>query len=445
MDLRAVQVSVRVIRKVNDLEKLIAELTSPSCTLEGLKVKQEPWLQAPCVGGKIRERFASALGASKTLKSLDVAFCSDMLKVDDLCTLLQSNEVLKSLTVCSRFAKSRPVAGGYTSLRVMLEQNSTLKRLGIAHLHRERWDLTELAGVLGSQSLLEQLRIDLYTFLSVESLEKIFKMLAVNTNLRCLELTCNDNLVFSEIPCFDELDNALSAVFSRNMGSDHQANKTLTRLVLPVALVATMANILRSNRTIRELVLTEEETRLESGPLSQQVEVHPRLESYNTYLTPPVPIFDLLQALQQNNTLRLLDLSGCSDVREEQDLYDTILNCLVTKPWLHLNLQHTPLSKSKSRFTTIEQRLEQNAEFRKAFEKWNPKWVNSTGARVFLCGSPRAGKCRSHLPSVMSHIIFFEQILTSKGGYSVSCHGEAILLDIHFFSFYLPSYIQEIV
>jgi hypothetical protein len=99
MDLPAVQ--VRVIREVNDLEELIAELTSPSCTLEALKVEKGEGVEplAFVEGGEIRERFASALGASKTLKSLDVAFCSDMLKVDDLCTFLQSNEVLKSLTV----------------------------------------------------------------------------------------------------------------------------------------------------------------------------------------------------------------------------------------------------------------------------------------------------------------------------------------------------------
>jgi hypothetical protein len=121
MDLPAVQ--VRVIREVNDLEELIAELTSPYCTLEALKVEKEDGVEsfAFVEGDDIRERLAGALGASKTLKSLDVAFCSDMLKMDDLCTLLQSNKVLKSLTVCSRFAKSRPVAGRYTSLRVMLE------------------------------------------------------------------------------------------------------------------------------------------------------------------------------------------------------------------------------------------------------------------------------------------------------------------------------------
>ncbi|CAK9880610.1 unnamed protein product [Sphagnum jensenii] len=312
MDLPAVQ--VRVIREVNDLEDLIAELTSPSCTLEALKVEKgegvEYWESYE--GGGIQERFASALGASKTLKSLDVAFCSDMLKVDDLCALLQSNEVLKSLTVCSRFAESRPVAGRYTSLRVMLEHNSTLKRLGIAHLYGQHWDVTELAGGLGS--------------------------------IRELVLTeKEEHEVVGSIP---------------------------------------------------ELVLTEKER--EVGQLPPMLIANFWSRQNPSSFTKCIVI--LLKALEQNNTLRLLDLSGCSDVQEGQDLHDAILNCLETKPWLHLNLQDTPLSKSESRFTTIQQKLQQNAQFREAFGNWNPQLVNPTGARVFLCGSPRAGKCRSHLP-----------------------------------------------
>jgi hypothetical protein len=313
MDLPAVQ--VRVIREVNDLEDLIAELTSPSCTLEELKVEKGEGVEplAFVEGGEIRERFASALGASKTLKSLDVAFCSDMLNVDDLCALLQSNEVLKSLTVCSRFAESRPVAGRYTSLRVMLEHNSTLKRLGIAHLYGQHWDLTELAGGLGS--------------------------------IRELVLTETEPEVVRSIP---------------------------------------------------QSVLREIEKERRVGQLPTKLPANFWGQQFPSSFTECIVI--LLKALEQNNTLRLLDLSGCSAVKERQDIYDAILNCLETKPWLHLNLQDTPLSKSESRFTTIQQKLQQNAQFREAFGNWNPQLVNPTGARVFLCCSPRAGKCRSHLP-----------------------------------------------
>jgi hypothetical protein len=301
MDLPAVQ--VRVIREVNDLEELIAELTSPSCTLEALKVEKGEDVEP--LAYEIRKRFASALGASKTLKSLDVAFCSDMLKVDDLCTLLQFNEVLKSLTICSRFAHSRSVEGRYTSLRVMLEHNSTLERLVIAHLYGMLWDLTELAGGLGS--------------------------------IRELVLAESSPSTTATRTKFWGISGIASGIFELSGSLDRWVNGSEC-------------------------------------------------------------IVDLLQALEKNNTLRLLDLSGCSAVQERQDLYDAILNCLETKPWLYLNLQDTPLSKRKSRFTTIQQKLQQNATFWESFRNWNPQLVNSTGARVFLCGSPRAGKCRSHLP-----------------------------------------------
>ncbi len=355
MDLPAVP--VRVIRKVTDLKELIAELTSPYCTLEALKVEigNAGASLAFVEGDEIPEQFAGALGASKTLKSLDVLFCFDMLKVDDLCMLLQSNKVLKSLTVCARFAESR-------YFTMMLERNPTLKRLGILMVRSNRvfWHLTEflteLAGVLRSQSLLEQLTLDFSGWY------------------------IDPDMPWNTMRVLKEVEIGLSAVFSPNEASDNQANETLTlRLVLPLHMVNSIATILRSNQTIRELVLLSPH----GGP---------------PFVTSSEDIVILLKALEQNNTLTLLDLSGCSAVKEQQDIYDAILNCLETKPWLHLNLQDTPLSESESRFTTIQQKLQQNAKFREAFGNWNPQLVNSTGARVFLCGSPRAGKCRSHLP-----------------------------------------------
>ncbi len=119
MDLPAVQ--VRVIRKVTDLEELIGELTSPYCTFEALKVEIGDGVDSlALVGGdEIRKQLAGALGASKKLKSLDVPICFDMLKVDDLYTLLKFNKVLKSLTVSTQFVESG-------SLMMMLKRNSTL-------------------------------------------------------------------------------------------------------------------------------------------------------------------------------------------------------------------------------------------------------------------------------------------------------------------------------
>jgi hypothetical protein len=287
-----------------------------------------------------------------------------------------------------------------------------LKRLR-ADLDGDFWDLTELASVLGSQCLLEQLSIKFHDEVQLLHLEKIFEKLAENTNLRCLELKCNQNIYVDGFQCFKAVENALSAAFSRNEGSDHQANETLTRLVLPLDLVYLLAPVFRSNQTIRELVLTEKKPRDKLAASRPDDDDQPRMmirtQSIKTIgtLPPPEGIVILLQALEKNNTLRLLDLSGCSAVEERQDIYDAILNCLETKPWLHLDLQDTPLSESESRFTTIQQKLQQNAKFREAFVSWNPQWVDPTGARVFLCGSPRAGKCRSHLPPRSCLTLYF--------------------------------------
>jgi hypothetical protein len=74
-------------------------------------------------------------------------------------------------------------------------------------------------------------------------------------------------------------------------------------------------------------------------------------------------IIHVLEALEGNNILRMLDLSKCLGVKEEQKFFDTILNCLQTNPWLHLNLENTPLSKSGRKFSIIQQKLDQNTLF----------------------------------------------------------------------------------
>ncbi|KAH9542048.1 hypothetical protein CY35_14G094900 [Sphagnum magellanicum] len=93
----------------------------------------------------------------------------------------------------------------------------------------------------------------------------------------------------------------------------------------------------------------------------------------------PTHIIHVLRALEVNNILRVLDLSRCLDVKEEQKLFDAILNCLKTNPRLHLNLEDTPLSKSGHRFSIIQQKLDQNTLF---LRSWNQELVQSNGMRI---------------------------------------------------------------
>jgi hypothetical protein len=110
-------------------------------------------------------------------------------------------------------------------------------------------------------------------------------------------------------------------------------------------------------------------------------------------------VVSLLEAVEGNSVLRLLDFSHFY-VPEKQEVFDAILNRLQTNPWLHINLRGTDVSRSP-RFSIIEQKLEQNALL---FKSRNPSLVKSNGARLFLCGSPGAGKCSSHPIQVLCDV-----------------------------------------
>jgi hypothetical protein len=259
---------------------------------------------------EVRELLTIAVGGSKSLKSFNCTdYTSSMIDEDKLWELLKSNEVLESLDI-----------EGY-------------------YFPRTSW--------LTSQSLCDMLR--------------------ENTKLSSLRLP-HDGWTVSELK-------ELSGVLSRDAATGLQANETLKTLLLFVAdseQAEVVANMLRTNRTIRELAINS--FPLESNDIVQI----------------------LLEALEGNNVLRLLDLSRCY-VPEEQEVFDTILNRLQNNPWLHLDLRGTPLSR-RLRFSIIQQKLDENALL---FKSWNPSLVKSNGARLFLCGSPRAGKCSSHLIQVL--------------------------------------------
>jgi hypothetical protein len=403
-----------VIRSHIDVRLLISELASPDCTLQTLKVDirnvrqfnrpsalpryedEDPkfwtWpknvFRPVIVPDNLKLELTNVLGNSKSLKALDISFCPDFLMVGELCKRLQSNEVLESLTVCTVIADRMSQVVGR-----MLEKNKTLKHLQIVNSLGNCWDLADLARVLQSHSTLEQLTVDSF-FGELENIESIFKMLEENTKMNRLDLRIGvanrswaphassmlqKNCTLTALTLLGApgtrlgrktLSHVLSP-FCGDATTGKQANNTLTKLQLTVYSeeLQVLANMLCKNRTIRELL------------------IHSVSKNYVQF--GPEDIVYLLDALEGNNTLRLLDLSGCSAVEGDQNVYDAILNCLNTRPWLHLNLQNTPLSRVDYRFSIIQLELDRNAEFVK---NWNPSLVSSKGARVFLCGPPRAGK-----------------------------------------------------
>jgi hypothetical protein len=402
----------RVIGSNTDIRLLISELTSPDCTLQTLKVDTKfgdlnPPLDLPSyedayphvtsdvsfrqfiVHDNLKLELTNVLGKSKSLKALDISFCSGFLMADELYKRLQSNEVLESLTVCTVIADQMSQVVGS-----MLEKNKTLKQLQIINSFGNCWDLAHLARVLESDSTLEQLTVD--SFLGrLENIESIFKVLEENTKMNRLDLRIGrghrswaphassmlqKNCTLTALILLGDrgiglgretLSHVLSP-FCGDVTTGKQANNTVTKLQFTVCNsgeVQVLTNMLRKNRTIRELL------------------IHSVSKNYVHF--GPEDIVYLLDALEGNKTLRLLDLSGCSAVKGDQNVYDAILNCLNARPWLHLNLQNTPLSRVDYRFSIIQLELDRNAEFVK---NWNPSLVSSKGARVFLCGPPRAGK-----------------------------------------------------
>jgi hypothetical protein len=376
----------RVIGSKEDIRLLISELASPDCTLQTLMMDNDvlPLYFAPAY---LKLELTNVLGKSKSLKALDISLCSDFLVVDELCKHLQFNEVLESLTVSTVIAHQM-------FLGRMLKKNKPLKHLQIVNSNGNCWDLADLARVLQSHSRLEQLTVDSF-FGRLENIESIFKMLEENTKMNRLDLRIGrahgswaphassmlqKNCTLTALTLLgapgtrlgrETLSHVLSP-FCGDATTGKQANNTLTKLQLTVCNseeLQVLANMLSKNRTIRELL------------------IHSVSKNYVQF--GPEDIVYLLDALEGNNTLRLLDLSGCSAVKGDRNVYDAILNCLNTRPWLHLNLQNTPLSRVDYRFSIIQLELNRNAEFVK---NWNPSLVSSKGARVFLCGPPRAGK-----------------------------------------------------
>ncbi len=412
----------RVIGSKKDIRLLIPELASPDCTLQTLKldiqtlkfdIQNYERLNLPLplpsyedayphvnsdnpmnrsfgpfiVGDNSKIQLTNVLGKSKSLKALDISFCSDFLMVDKLCKLLQYNEVLESLRVCTVIADQ--VVGR------MLEKNKTLKHLEIVNSAGNCWDLADLARLLQAHSTLEQLTVDSF-WGGLQNIESIFKMLEGNTKMNRLDLRIGGghgswarhassmlqkNCTLTALTVLaaprtrfgrETLSHVLSP-FCGDATTGKQANNTLTKLQLTVCdseEVQVLANMLCTNWTIRELL------------------IHSFSKNY-VQLGPEDIVYLLSKALEGNNTLRLLDLSGCSAVKGDQNVYDAVLNCLNTRPWLHLNLQNTPLSRIDYRFSIIQQELDRNAGF---FKSWNPSLVSSKGARVFLCGPPQAGK-----------------------------------------------------
>ncbi len=334
--------------------------TQVACIACSLKLIQFPAVMAASSSGEKRGTDAPALAGDRTVRLLKGT------DVEDLIAELRSPACALESLVLEGYHKL--TQGIKKRLTIAVGGSKSLKSFKCTRYASSMIDRDKLWEFLKSNEVLESLDIEGHNIFRIMSTsQSLCDMLRENTKLSSLRLP-DARWKVSELK-------ELSGVLSRDAATGLQANETLKTLVLFVEdseQAEVVANMLRTNRTIRELAIR------------------------SFWLKSKDIVQILLEALEGNKVLRLLDLSGCY-VREEQEVFDTILNRLQNNPWLHLNLRGTLLSRSL-RFSIIQQKLDQNALL---FKSWNPSFVKSNGARLFLCGSPRAGKCTSHLIQVL--------------------------------------------
>jgi hypothetical protein len=318
--------------------------------------------------GEKRDMDAPALGPDRTVwirEETDVVWIRKETDVEDLIEQLTSlGCALETLDVGCGFHINEELRERFT---IAVGRSNRLKSLYCHGCELTIIDWDKLWELLKSNEVLESLHIWDVTMRTSHSLRD---MLRENTKLSSLRMP-------GGVWTLSELKE-LSSVLCRDAATGLQANETLKTLALRVEdpeRAEVVANMLRANRTIRQLAIR--------GIWLE----------WNGFVS-------LLEAVEGNSVLRLLDFSN-SNVPEKQEVFDAILNRLQTNPWLYINLRGTPLSISP-RFSIIEQKLEQNALL---FKSRNPpSLVKSNGARLFLCGSPGAGKCSSHPIQVLCDV-----------------------------------------
>jgi hypothetical protein len=308
--------------------------------------------------GEKRDMDAPALGPDRTVLLRNETHVEDLIE-----QLTSLGCALETLDVRGGFQPDKELRERFT---IAVGRSNRLKSFSYTGDEPSMIDCDKLCELLKSNQVLESLDVKAVIMLTSYSLRD---MLRKNTKLSSLRLP--DVLwTLSELK-------ELSGVLSRDAATGLQANETLQTLALRVRgseQAEVVANMLRTNRTIRQLEIR--------GLWLESMDVVP-----------------LLEAVEGNSVLRLLDLSHCY-VQEKQKVFDAILNRLQINPWLHINLRGTYLSRSP-RFSIIEQKLDQNALL---FKSRNPSLVKSNGTRLFLCGSPGAGKCSSHPIQVLCDV-----------------------------------------
>lgn len=316
---------------------------------------QELQLGLVDISNQVADNLALALRRNRTLRGLTLYA---RIESDAMATLTkpfsgdEPNQTLRKLEIkgfkCIGARGDGQIGNkGAEHIATVLCRNSYLKELALKNCEIDSMGVQTLALALMTNKCLEVLDLS-YNPLDVDGLKEIVKTITMDptTNVQ-------PNTTFREI--------IIRHSFISRQGA------------------SILANMLTTNKTLVRLDL-----------------------QFSVRLWTPKDVLAILHSLKHNQSLRFLDLRGCEGVAGEKVLA-TILDLLVTNPWLEqLGVEGTPLSR-KGHDAVIKAQLRRNAEkFMEVFKGMGT--VTPSSARVFLCGIPFAGKTTFRKTMVYSNI-----------------------------------------
>ncbi|XP_024370300.1 protein TORNADO 1 [Physcomitrium patens] len=364
---------------------IVAELCTAlqkNRTLQRLSVYSDNRFQQP-LNSECVKHIAEMFLVNTGIRELQLGLVDITLQVaDNLALALRRNRFLRGLTLYARIdadalaVLTKPFSGS--------EPNQTLQKLEIKGFKclGARGDgqignkgAENIANVLCRNSSLEEIALK-NCEIDYVGVQALALALMSNKNLKVLDLSYN--------PVDVEGLKEIVKTITMDPATKEQPNTTFREIIIRHSFISRagapiLANMLATNNTLVRLDL-------QFSVRSWQIK----------------DVLALLHSLKRNQSLRFLDLRGCDGVAGEKVLA-TILDLLVTNPWLEqLGVEGTPLSR-KGHDAVIKAQLRRNAEkFMEVFKGMGT--VTPTAARVFLCGIPFAGKTTFRKTMVYSNI-----------------------------------------
>jgi len=304
--------------------------------------------------------FANALERNRTLEGFHI-YMNYLPSEQELQRLVQpliadgngqqkNSTLIKLELILSKRVDEESLTVAANVLAKMLQNNSSLKELSFRPTHDARYSVDGFAEALETNHTLEHLRLK-GRFLN---LQRLLQPLTVDAN-------------------------------------GQQSNATLLKLTLQesnfvkqddmqfhTSIVNPLTKMLQSNSSLKELNL-----------------------SYTGGFTES-DVCALIKSLQNNHSLEVLNFSWCQGVRGS--VFPAIMDMLVVNKTLKdIGLESTALER-EGKTEVVKKEFEKNAVYMSLLNELPV--AKATSARVFLCGSPYAGKSLVHQNITYFNIVY---------------------------------------